>query len=202
MRRLLTLVVLSVLATPLASRADGSIQIVAAGGVAKAFGDVANGVKMADHIDWAFPLDGQLQFRILKSLALGAYVRYAPTSAASTCSGCSLSDLAFGGRLEYRFSDRLEGGPWLGVFGGYEQLKNDFTQVTGGPKVSQTLSGFEGGAAVGMDFELGGLTLGPYFQLTLGEYTKQSGTGVVTTSIASKGVHGFYGAGVRLALLL
>src|SRR5690242_5667169 len=177
MRRLLTLFVLSVLASPLAARADGSIQIVAAGGVAKPFGDVANGAKMSDSIDWAFPLDAQLQFRVVKSLAVGAYVRYAPTTTASACTGCSLNDLAFGGRLEYRFSDRLEGGPWLGVFAGYEQLKSDFT--VGATKLSRTLSGVEGGAAAGMDFELGGLTLGPYVQLSLGEYSKQTGTGVV-----------------------
>jgi hypothetical protein len=201
MRRLLTLVVLSVLASPLAARADGSIQIIAAGGAAKPFGDVANGAKMSDTIEWAFPLDAQLQFRILKPLALGAYVRYAPTSIKSGCSGCSVNDLAFGGRLEYRFSDRLEGGAWLGVFAGYEQLKSDVTP-TGSAKISRTLSGFEGGAAGGMDFELGGLTLGPYVQLTLGEYSKVSGTGVVSSSIASKGVHGFFGAGIRLALLL
>ncbi len=201
MRRLLTPMVLSlVLASPLVTRADGSIQIVAAGGIAGVTGDVANGVKMSDNISYAIPLDGQLQFRILKSLALGAYVRYAPMSAASACSGCKLSDLAFGGRLEYRFSERLEGGPWLGVFAGYEQLKNEFTPA-GAAKRSITFSGLEGGAAGGMDFELGGLTVGPYVQLTLGQYSKQSGAGASST-IASKGVHAFYGAGVRIALLL
>jgi hypothetical protein len=200
MRRLLTLVLLSVLASPLAARADGSIQIVAAGGVAKPFGDVANGQKMADAIDWAFPLDAQLQFRIVKQLALGAYVRYAPTSVASTCSGCTLNDLAFGGRLEYRFSEKLEGGGWLGAFAGYEQLKSESAGV-GTAKTTRTFSGVEGGAAGGVDFELGGLTLGPYVQVTVGEYTKQSGAGVSST-IASKGMHGFFGAGIRLALLL
>jgi hypothetical protein len=198
MRRLLTLVVLSALASPLAARADGSIQIVAAGGAAKPFGDVANGIKMSDELDWTFPLDAQLQFRIVKQLALGGYFRYAPTSVASSCAGCTVNDLAFGARLEYRFSEKLEGGGWLGVFAGYEQLKSDVG--SGATKVSRTLSGPEGGAAGGMDFELGGLTLGPYVQFTAGEYTKQTGSG--STTIASKGMHGFFGAGIRLALLL
>lgn len=198
MRRLLTVVVLSLLASPLAARADGSIQIVAAGGAAKPLGDIGDGVKLGDHVDWAFPLDAQLQFRMLKQLSLGAYVRYAPTTAASACSGCSLNDLGLGGRLEYRLGEKLEGGGWLGVFAGYEQLKSEVGAGT--TKVTRTFSGVEGGAAGGVDFELGGLTLGPYVQLTLGEYTSQSGAG--SSSIASKGMHGFFGAGVRLALLL
>lgn len=199
MRRLLTLITLSVLAAPVAARADGSIQLIAAGGVAKPFGDVANGVKMSDSIEWAFPLDGQLQFRVVKQLAVGAYVRYAPTSVASACSGCTLNDLAFGGRVEYRFGERLEGGGWLGAFAGYEQLKSEVKNPAG--TITRTLSGIEGGVAGGMDFELGGLTVGPYVQLTLGQYSKQSGDGV-SSSIASKGMHGFFGAGVRVALLL
>jgi hypothetical protein len=201
MRRLLTLVVLSVLASPLAGRADGSIQIVAGAGVAKPFGDVANGAKMADAVDWAFPLDGQLQFRVMKQLAVGGYVRYAPTSVPSVCSGCTVNDLAFGGRVEYRFSERLEGGGWLGAFAGYEQLKSESPSVAASTKTTRTLSGVEGGLAAGGDFELGGLTLGPYVQLTVGEYTKQSGAGVSST-IASKGVHAFFGGGIRLTLLL
>jgi hypothetical protein len=200
MRRLLTLVLLSVLASPLAARADGSIQVIAAGGAAKPFGDIANGIKMADNIEWAFPLDAQLQFRVVKQLALGGYVRYAPTSVASKCSGCTVNDLGFGARLEYRFSEKLEGGGWLGVFAGYEQLKSEFTPAAAA-KITQTLSGFEGGAAGGMDFELGGLTLGPYVQVTMGQYSKQSLPGASST-IASKGMHGFFGAGIRLALLL
>jgi hypothetical protein len=202
MRRLLAVVVLSVLAAaPPTARADGSVQVVAAAGVAYPLGDFGNGVKLTDAISWAFPLDGQLQFRLAKQFALGAYVRYAPTAVASTCSGCTLTDLAFGGRAEYRFSEKLEGGGWLGVFAGYDQLKNE-APATGGVKATRTFSGIEGGFAGGADFELGGLTLGPYVQLTLGEFTKQTGSGVISTEIASKGVHAYLGAGVRLALLL
>lgn len=199
MRRLFTVVLLSALAAPVAARGDGSIQLVAAGGAAKPFGDVANGVKMADSIDWAFPLDAQLQFRIVKHLALGAYARYTPTSVGSSCSGCTLTGLAFGARAEYRLGERLEGGGWLGAFLGYEQLESEVEGAAA--TVTRTLSGVEGGAAGGVDFELGGLTVGPYLQLTVGQYSKQSGAGVSST-IASKGMHGFFGAGVRVGLLL
>ncbi len=199
MRRLLSLILLSVVAAPLGAQADGSIQIVAAGGAAKPFGDRSDGVKLSDDVDWAFPLDGQLQFRIVKQLSLGGYVRYAPMTVPSSCTGCSANDLAFGGRLEYRFDEKLEGGGWLGVFGGYEQTK--FESGSGTAKTSITYSGPEGGVAGGMDFELGGLTLGPYVQLTMGEYTSRSG-GTGSSTLASKGMHAFFGAGIRLALLL
>lgn len=200
MRRLLTLVVLSVLASPLAARADGAISLSASAGVAKAFGDVANGAKLADSVDWAYPLEAQLGFRLMKQLSVGGYLRFAPTTSPAKCVGCTVTDLAFGARAEYRFSEKLEGGGWLGVFAGYDQLKNE-RKLTTGAKSAVTFSGVEGGVAGGADFELGGLTLGPWVQLTLGEFTKQSGEGI-SSAIASKGMHGWVSGGVRLSLLL
>jgi hypothetical protein len=183
--------VLSALAAPAAARADGSVQLVGRAGAAKPFGDTANGIQLADAVDWAFPIEAQLQFRLGKRLSLGGYARYAPTTVPSSCGGCTVTDLGFGAVLEIRFSEKLEGGPWLGVFGGYEQLETKVSSST-------TLSGFEGGASGGWDFELGGLVLGPYLQISAGQYGKASGSG----SISSKGVHGFLGGGVRVALLL
>ena len=132
MRRLLGLTLLSLLAAPLAVRADGSIQLTARGGVAKPFGETANGAKLADGVAWAFPLEAQLQFRVTKQLAIGAYGRYAPTTLASdlsdACSAanvsCGVTDIGFGALAEYRFRERLEGGPWLGASFGWEMLKS------------------------------------------------------------------------------
>ncbi len=200
MRRLLTWVVLSVLAVPVAARADGSIQLDARAGVAKPFGDVGNGDALSDFIGWAFPLEAQLKFRVLKQLAIGAYGRYSPTSVASTCSGCTVNDYGFGGVVEYRFDEKLEGGPWLAVSAGYAALKSQVPDLSG-VKLTRTVSGFDGAVSGGIDFELGGLTLGPYLQLSGGEYTKGSASGT-SASIESKGWHGFFGGGVRLALLL
>ena len=196
MRRLLTCVLLSVLALPLTARADGSIQLVARAGVAKSFGDIGNGQQLSDSVSWAFPLEAQLAFRIAKQLALGAYGRYAPTVAASACAGCTIDDVGFGALAEYRFSEKLEGGPWLGFSAGYEQLK---TSAGGGG--SGTVTGFEGAVSTGADFEVGGLTLGPYVQLSLGQFGKST-SGGESRSIASKGMHAFFAAGVRIALLL
>lgn len=199
MRRLLTLIALSVVAAPLAARADGSIQLGARAGVAKPSGDIGDGQKLGDFIDWAFPLEADLQFRLIPEFSIGAYARFSPTVLKSGCSGCAANDLGLGAIAEYRFSSKLEGGPWIAVHAGWEQLKLDRT--VGTTKLTSTLTGFEGGAAGGIDYELGAVTLGPYLQLTLGEYTKGS-VSSVTQSITSKGVHAFFGAGLRLTLLL
>jgi hypothetical protein len=196
MRRLLTCIALSALVLPLASRADGSIQLSVSAGVAKPYGDVGEGLKLSDSIDWAFPLEGRLAFRVVKQLAVGAYARFAPTTASSTCPGCTINDLGLGGLVEYRFSEKLEGGPWLGLSGGWEQLK---TTATGTP--AATATGFEGAVSGGADFELGGLTFGPFAQASFGEFTKTS-VGGQSRSIESKGVHGMFSVGVRLILLM
>lgn len=196
MRRIIACVVLSVLALPAASRADGSIQVVGRAGVAKPYGDVGDGAKLGDTVEWAFPLEAQLSFRLLKSIAVGAYARYAPTTIAGSCEGCTINGVGFGVVTEYRFSSRLEGGPWIGLSAGYEQLE---TGVKGGG--SRKATGFEGAVSAGADFELGGLTLGPYVQASAGQFGKTS-FGGETVSISDKGTHGFFGAGIRLLLLL
>ncbi len=153
MRRLLGLTLLSLLAAPLAVRADGSIQLTARGGVAKPFGETANGEKLADGVAWAFPLEAQLQFRVTKQLAIGAYGRYAPTTLASdlsnACSAadvsCGVTDIGFGALTEYRFRERLEGGPWLGASVRVGDAEEP-TPATATAKATSTLSGFEVGA--------------------------------------------------------
>lgn len=199
MRRLLALVLSSALAAPLAARADGSILLAAKAGVARPFGDIGNGQKLADLVEWAFPLEAQAQLRIAKQLSVGAYARYAATVLARRCSGCTADDVGFGALVEWRFSEKREGGPWIGVFAGYERLKAE-TQVTGAPKATSTTSGFEGGASGGVDFEVGGLGVGPYVSLSFGEFSRVK-TDAGSSSIASKGLHGQLAGGVRGSLL-
>ena len=201
MRRLLPLVALSALvAAPLAARADGSIQLGARAGVAKPFGDIGNGQKLGDFVDWAFPLEADLQFRVIPEFSIGAYGRFSPTTLKSGCPGCSANELGLGAVGEFRFSGRLEGGPWLDVFAGYNQMKLDQISMAAG-KQTATLTGWETGVSGGMDFELGGLTLGPFLQLTVAEFLNQKYAGA-SQSIQSKGAHAFFGGGLRLTLLL
>ena len=201
MKRLLTLFVLSALAAPLAARADGSFQLNASAGVSKPFGDIGDGAKLSDTVNWTFPLAASVAFRVAKQVAVGAYGRFAPatlTSAAS-CSGCNANDVGFGALVEYRFNEKLEGGPWLGASAGYQRLETK--AAAGASSVTSTLSGWEGAFQGGSDFELGGVSVGPFLQLAFGEYGTEK-VGSSSRSIASKGLHGFFGGGVRLTLLL
>jgi hypothetical protein len=206
MRKLFPLLLLSIVAAPLA-RADGSIQLSARGGVAKPFGDVGDGAALGDAVDWAFPLQADLQFRFLKQLSVGAYARYAPTVLASDLSdacdlvdgSCDLADVGFGLIAEYRFRDRLEGGPWVGALVGYEML----TGNTAGAATERSfrLSGLEAGVEAGMDFELGGLTLGPWASVMAGRFSKVKVEGD-SSSIDDEGFHGWFQVGLRVSLLL
>jgi hypothetical protein len=206
MRKLYPLLVLSFLAAPVA-RADGSIQLSARGGVAKPLGDAADGAAIGDFVEWAFPLQADLQFRFLKQLSIGAYARYAPAVLASDVSdacdlangSCDLADIGFGLVAEYRFRERLEGGPWVGALVGYEMLTGDTTVL--GREASTRFSGFEAGVEAGMDFELGGLTLGPWGSLMAGQFTKAKTEGD-SRSIDDKAFHGWFQVGLRVSLLL
>jgi hypothetical protein len=198
MKRLLTLIVLSALAAPRAARANGSIQLNASAAVAKPFGDIGNGAKLSDTVNWAFPFGASVAYRVAKQVGVGAYGRYAPATltTSASCSGCSANDVGFGALVEYRFGEKPEGGAWLGASAGYQMLQ---AKDVAGSKT--TLSGWEGAFQGGSDFELAGLSLGPYLQLAFGEYGTQK-VGSSSTSIASKGLHGFFGGGVRITLLL
>ena len=217
MRTLGLLLLASTLSAPLAARADGSIQLDLGAGIGKPFGQIQSGANASDAVAWEFPLQADVQFRFLKSFAAGPYVRYAPTTLASNLSnGCSAAgvscdamSLAFGVVGEYRFSDRLEGGPWLGALVGWEMLKATTPQqgASGGPlvKATSTVSGVELGVRGGMDFELGGVTLGPWAALQAGQYSTQTvemnGTST-SGGIADKALHGTFQVGVRVSLLL
>ncbi|MBI5066870.1 MAG: autotransporter domain-containing protein [Deltaproteobacteria bacterium] len=206
MRKLLALLALSVVAAPLAS-ADQSIAINARGGAAKPWGDSSKGSAMTDSVAWAFPLQGDLAFRFTKNIGVGAYIRYAPTMLAdnldSACKAaggsCSATDLGFGGLVEYRFGERLDGGGWLGLSLGYEMAKTK-TAATGGT-ATVTLSGFEGGVQAGYDFTLAALTIGPFVHANVGQFSKLEAPGQ-SGSITDKAFHGFFGLGIRVGILL
>jgi hypothetical protein len=212
MRKLVCLLALSVLAAPLA-RADGSIVINARAGVERPWGDFYKARPMSDAIDWAFPLQGDLQFRLTRALQVGAYARYAPTVLATRvrnlCRGvnvsCSDTDIGFGGVVEYRFSDRLEGGGWVGASFGYEMLKAELGSVAAGAKETDTYKGFEGGVQAGIDFELGGLTIGPFVEVRGGRLTSVTqdvGSTSTDKSLTGQRLHGWAGLGIRVSLVL
>jgi hypothetical protein len=204
MRRLFPFLVLLAVAAPAASLADGGIVLNARAGVAKPFGDLEKDSPMSDLVAWEFPLQADLQFRVMRPLSVGAYVKYGPTTLGSkmkdACSGmsCKLNDIGFGAIAEWRLSGRLEGGPWVGAFFGYDMLKGDLSE--GSLSATASITGFEGGANLGMDFELGGLTLGPYAGLSAGQFTKAD-IGAGNVSITDKTLHYWFQVGLRASLL-
>jgi hypothetical protein len=207
MRRLLVVLALPLAAGPLAARADGKIVLSARAGAAAPYGDIGDGAALGDAVDWAFPLQADLQFRFATRFQAGAYARYAPTildsrrddACAAAGASCSADDLAFGAVLEYRFKDRLEGGPWVGATVGYELLGVE--EVVGGERSDTTFAGFEAGVQGGVDFELGGLTVGPWASLSAGQFTKAD-RDPGSESISDTGVHGWFQVGLRFSLLL
>lgn len=211
MRKLPCLLALSVLAAPLAARADQSIAINFRGGVAKPWGDFAKGAPMSDGVSWAFPLQGDLAFRFTKEIGVGAYVRYAPLTlsdaAQNGCNAagtsCSAADIAFGPLFEYRFGERLDGGGWLGASLGYEMARNEVG--VGGQKRAATSTGFEGGVQAGYDFTLAGITIGPFVHAGAGQFSKvktQFAGQTTTANIPQKATHGWFGIGIRVGILL
>jgi len=210
MRKLLCLLALSVLVVP-SARADQSIAINFRGGAAKPWGDMVKGAHMSDNLSWGFPLQGDLAFRFTKQLGVGAYVRYAPLnlsdSAQNACNAhgrsCSTSDIGFGGLVEYRFGERLDGGGWLGASVGYEMLR--FQGGTGSQSSTSTASGFEAGLQAGYDFTLAGITIGPFVHCDVGQFGKvkyEAGGQTTTSNITDKAMHGWFGIGVRLGILI
>lgn len=208
MRRLLTLIVLSTLAAPLAARADGSIQLNARGGFGLPLGSTAGSAKYKDAIAYAIPLQADLQFRMLKQLSLGGYFRYSlngvATDAKDLCEAagatCSSTGMGFGLISEYRFSEKLEGGGWLGAQLGYELLESE--TKAGGTTESATAKGFELGVSAGWDATLGGLTVGPWVFLNVGQFSTVDASGGGSGSIPDKKIHALAGVGLRVSLLL
>lgn len=210
MRKLLALLALSVVTAPLA-RADQQIAINLRGGAAKAWGDASKDDPMSDKVDWAFPLQADLAFRFTKQIGVGVYFRYGPfllpDKVKNACNAagatCSAFDLGFGALGEYRFGERLDGGGWLGASLGYEMGRTQGS--AGGQKVTGTLSGFEAGLQAGYDFTLAALTIGPFVHAGLGQFSSvktEIGGQTTSESVAGKTLHGWYGVGIRLGILL
>jgi hypothetical protein len=206
MRRLLSLLVLCVLAVPLAARAEGDLVLNGRVGVAKPGGSIQKDADLGDVVEWAFPLQVDFGFRVTPKVAITAYGRYAPTTLASdvknACdavnASCKATDIGLGVQAEYRFSDHMRG-PWLGAFFGYELFK--YESGVAAMKAKSTLKGFEGGLQGGVDFEWAALNLGPYAALNLGQLSKyetDGGGSTVSGDISNKTMHTWITVGLRV----
>lgn len=188
MRKLMLAAVAAVaLVAPSVSNAQFSVGLRL--GFAPAMGDAAKDVKMSDGAKSQVPVQVDALYQVIPNLKVGGYFSYGfGQSGCPEGVDCSFNVMRFGIQGQYAFSPISGFAPWAGVGTGYEILSTDL----GGESFNTT--GFEflnvqGGA----DYKVAEkLSVGPYLQLSVGQYSKADGE-----SIPEKGVHQWLGFGVR-----
>jgi hypothetical protein len=174
MRRLVVFSILLAALSPSVARAG--VVLGARVGVAIPGGEVAQGDKLRDYVDWALPLQVDLGIRSGDQLTFGAYLRLAPGrlvgSIEDNCdaagASCSIRDLGVGLQLDLRLDRRA--GPWLGGYAGLEVLRLE--HALGGTKTALTATGWEAGVQGGIDLAWGVVTLGPYGSIGVGQFRR------------------------------
>ncbi|HET8538368.1 MAG TPA: hypothetical protein VFL83_00720 [Anaeromyxobacter sp.] len=196
--RTLLAAALVALALPTAAAA-GPVLALRLGWAASA-GDAARETPMSEVADGEIPIQLDAFWRFPPHWFGGVYYAYGfgrPSGAISDrCDAlgadCSVWTMRVGAQLGYTFGELWRLAPWLAVGIGYEWTHEDASR--GGLSGSQTLSGWEfvnveGGADVKVS---GKVSVGPYASFRLGQYSRLDGYG-----IPSKGVHQWYGVGIR-----
>lgn len=175
------------------------LQLGARAGFGVGTGSVYEGLNVHDGSNGFVPFTADIGVRIVRELYLGAYGSYAyvipRTNAVSCPSGldCSVKDWRVGLEADWHFWPNSGLDPYLGVFGGYELLKNHVSGATpvptpGGPlqgavDANTNDKGWEVGLTAGSDIRLAHfLAIGPYFTASVGRYESRSGTTNVTVN--------------------
>lgn len=205
MRKLL-LVALAVLAVPTASLAQ--FQIGARVGFAPAMGDAAKDEKMSDVIKSQVPLQLDVGYRFTRELSAGAYFSYGFGQLASdVCpsgADCSANDIRVGLQGFFTFADlKAPLVPWLGLGIGYERGSVEIE--AGSAKATATYTGWEFlNLQVGGDYQATEkFPFGPYVMFSIAQYSNAKLDNNVDPtlnfdgSITDKGVHEWFGFGVR-----
>lgn len=202
------LLALALATAPLARAADGRLVLGARAGAAAASGAISATSDIDRVVEWAFPLQLELGYRLAPSVAIAVYGRYAPATLDAAVEGacgvggqsCDVHGLGAGLALEIRFSEQRRGA-WLGAFGGYERLVYERVNAVG--LVTSRYEGWELGLQGGLDLEVSTVTVGPFAAASFGQFTSadQSGGGVsLSGAIGDRKLHGWIQAGVRAAL--
>jgi hypothetical protein len=143
------------------------------------FGTAAGSISQSDVLRHVVPL--QLEAgAALGPVDLAAYGAYGFGTPPSDCSGCSVNDVRLG--VEGMLRSPLGGGRdlWAGILLGWKETRlshggGDFTA-----------SGWEGGLQGGYDFTGPGFGMGPFLQLTIGQYDTIESGGSSTSSFDKK----------------
>jgi hypothetical protein len=202
MRKLLTIAVLALL--PLAAEAQFNFGLRL--GYAPAMGDAMKDAKMSDGVKSQIPIQLDAMYAVAPDFSLGAYVSYGFGQLASgACDAgvsCSASDTRFGIQGLYSFSKVSTAFvPWVGAGIGYEVAS--YSMEADGEKLELDLSGWEFlNLQAGANYKVNDqFSFGPYVQLSVGQYSSadmtMSGVGSFSGDIPEKGVHQWFGFGVR-----
>jgi hypothetical protein len=195
MRKLLMASLVALL-VPTASSAQISLGLRL--GFAPAMGDSAKDLKMSDGVKSQIPVQLDALYKVTKDIAVGGYFSYGIGQLgndACDVSGvdCSASVMRFGVQGLYTFN-QLQAPliPWAGLGFGYEMADGEI----GDTDVSA--SGFEFvNLQVGGDYKVNDqFSVGPYLQFSVAQYSKAD-TGAGSEDIEDKGIHEWFGFGLR-----
>jgi hypothetical protein len=202
MRKLFTIAVLALL--PLAAEAQLNLGLRL--GYAPAMGDAMKDAKMSEGVKSQIPIQLDAMFGVTPDLSVGAYVSYGFGQLASgACDAgvsCSASDTRFG--LQGLYSFNAAGAafvPWVGAGIGYEVAS--YSMEADGEKLEFDLSGWEFlNLQAGANYRVNDrVSFGPYVQFSVGQYSSAEvtmpGVGSFSGDIPEKGVHQWFGFGVR-----
>ena len=202
MRKIAMLVVALAALVPAAASAQVSLGLRL--GFAPSMGEAVEGRDMSDGLKSQIPVQVDAMYALNPNLALGGYFSYGfgllGGDIADMCDAsdadCSASGMRAGVQLHYALAAKGAWVPWGGVGAGYEWGK---LSIGDG---STSYRGFEL-----LNLQLGGdykvsekLAFGPYVQFSMGQYsnaTLDDGTDSVSNSIDEKGIHEWFGFGVR-----
>jgi hypothetical protein len=206
MRKLLMLSLVALL-VPMTSQAQVSLGLRV--GYAPAMGDAVKDGAMSDGVKSQIPLQLDAMYKVNKDIAVGAYFSYGLAQInAAECdvSGvdCSGNVMRFGVQGHYTFNElKAPLVPWAGVGFGYE-IASAEAKFDGG-KITNDFSGFEFlNLQVGGDYKVNEqFSVGPYLQFSIAQYsntTFKDSTDPASNydgSITDKGIHEWFGFGVR-----
>jgi hypothetical protein len=193
-----------VLAALSPSAARAQLFLGARTGVVLPSGDIEKGQALKDASSAVIPLQLDLGFHLLETLAVGAYggVGYSMLAdgledfcdaSGADCSGLNLR-LGAQANLHAPFGlTKL----WAGIFLGWEEQR--FKHTAGGVTSESKLRGYEAGLQAGLDFRtMTSFKFGPFVSASVGQYTTAATSGEeVPVAVEDRANHTWFTIGMR-----
>jgi len=177
-------------------------------GVSVPLGEVAGNQKMSDTFGVHLPLLVDVGGKVIPQLFVGGYLGVSFGGAGGATGrdcdrdndSCGALGFRFGAQVQYHILPDRKVNPWVGYGIGYEIQQ--LSRTRRGNDVTTSLGGFEFAHFLfGVDFRLSRVFgIGPFLDISLGQYgTQSSTTNNVTSSgpIGSTSVHEWFTLGVR-----